>query len=316
MDIKIVEDVPDVEAYLMAFDENRMRKDLTPIEESRAFRTMIQKGRMSIAEISLRTKNSESYVKERLSLLELPVKIQDLMADGKVPIRYATALRKLNEYAAAQKDLVHMIATHDYRIKKVEDAEEAADGFVAREKQIIELGKKWGPCPKCGGTRLESESWEKNRVGCLKCGHNFDRHTKEPWDISKVRHDLKELGIKMEISDGTATITPQTLTQILKEREAEAKRQPQLKRNFRSKHTVSELLAPFLLNDNLLSIRVTGDKIEISLVQDSKLHFSARRHNYESGEKSVLHWIEPWQDESKFASLTRVHQYEQNLHLE
>jgi uncharacterized protein (DUF983 family) len=68
-----------------------------------------------------------------------------------------------------------MIVTHDYRIKKVEDAEEAADGFVAREKQIIELGKKWGPCPKCGGNRLESESWEKNRVRCLKCGHNFDR---------------------------------------------------------------------------------------------------------------------------------------------
>lgn len=321
MDIKIVEDVSDGKAVLMAFEENLQRKDLSPIEEARAFETMYNKLRQSIEEIALRTKSSESFVRERLGLLELPDKIQTMMAEGKLSMRYAVALNKLANYPHVQSDLVRMILDHDYRVKNAEDAEQLAIECVKSEKHLQEIGEKYGPCPKCGGTRLKEEyySCEKDKITCTKCGFAFDKKTKEPWKITQIRQSLEEIGMKVELKDGKATLTPESLTEVMKKHEkAIEEREKKPKQNFRSFHTLAELLAPFIVNENLLSLRVTGDKIEISLVQDSKIHFSARRHNYDGGEKSFVHSMKTWDEsEEDFPkSLERLHAFEQSLKLE
>ncbi|MDP2104068.1 MAG: hypothetical protein Q8K26_04060, partial [Candidatus Gracilibacteria bacterium] len=147
----------------------------------------------------------------------------------------------------------------------------------------------------------------------------FDKKTKEPWKITQIRQSLEEIGMKVELKDGRATLTPESLTEVMKKHEkAIEEREKKPKQNFRSVHMLAELLAPFIANENLLSLRVTGDKIEISLVQDSKIHFSARRHSYDSGEKSFVHSMKTWDEsEEDFPkSLERLHAFEQSLELE
>jgi mRNA-degrading endonuclease RelE of RelBE toxin-antitoxin system len=62
-------------------------------------------------------------------------------------------------------------------------------------------------------------------------------------------------------------------------------------------YTVSELLAPFIKPENLNLFRVDGEKIEIRLIQDSRLHMTVRRHNYKTGEKSQIRPRGAWEED-------------------
>jgi ParB family transcriptional regulator, chromosome partitioning protein len=82
-DVRVRENVSDVDAVVMALTENKDRKDLSPVEEGRAFKSLLDL-KLKASQIAERTGNTESYVQERLNLLELPKEIQEKMNDGKM----------------------------------------------------------------------------------------------------------------------------------------------------------------------------------------------------------------------------------------
>lgn len=292
MEKKILENVSDEDAIFMAYSENRFRRDFEPIEEARAFDTMRTVLKVPPSDIAVKTGRSESYVRERLALLRLPAKIQGMIEKGKLALSYARPLGRLEGYTQVQLDLAKEIvdtARKGYGdIRDVDDAEKWVERFLATEKHRKDLVKRFGPCPKCESEYI-TEHWGKALV-CRKCQYAWHRETGEPWQIHELKEAAARLGLKLDVkgADG-AELTPKEMLDILKERE-ETKREEvkKFQKNFRSEHTVREILLPLITEENLVRIIVEDDEIEILLVHDTGMNFSARHHDYKTGEKAQV----------------------------
>lgn len=85
----IVEAMDDTEMQLRAIVENLQRRDMNPIEEARAFRTLLDQGYTAeriVEELGLK---STSIVRHRLELLNLTTEVQHLVASGQLPVTMA-----------------------------------------------------------------------------------------------------------------------------------------------------------------------------------------------------------------------------------
>ena len=316
MDIKILENVSDKEAVLMALSENRKRMSLSPIEEGRAFRTL-RKLRMPIDEIALRNKVSESYVRNRLELLELPDKIVEKIENREIPMSYAKSINRLkNVGEKAQLEMAKLImdgqASYYQGIRSVESAEEFVEKTLAKVKYMEELGAKYGPCPQCGSTQIR-ETWEKNKLVCERCKFEWHKKTKEPWQYYELKEKAKKLGLTLDIGEGKAKLKPADVTEIMKQIKVETEKP--LPKTLRSTHTIEKLLAPFIKPENLNLFRIDGERIEIRLIQDSRLHMTVRRHNYKTGEKSQIRPRGAWNEDTQECT-RRVQKFLESLELE
>ncbi len=91
--IQIVEGDAEFQQTVMLV-ENVLRQDLTPVEEARAVRTMLDVMAMSVAQIATRMGKSEAWVRGRIDLLTWPVAALDAIAQGRASV---SALRPLME---------------------------------------------------------------------------------------------------------------------------------------------------------------------------------------------------------------------------
>ena len=305
MGIKIRENVSDQEAVLMAYKENKFRQDLSNVEEGRAYRTMVNMG-MSIEEIALRNGLKEAYIKNRLNLLSLPEKIVALIEMGKIEMSYAEALLMLNDAPDVQTELARRIAQQDYSIRTAANAKEMAKEYLKAIKVREEISQKYGPCPKCGsmliGPAEHYWSEDKAKLACLKCGHTFHKDTKEPWKLVEIKKEAKGLGLEVKVVDGVVNLSPAEMAKILQDQKDKMEALQQ--GTFRSAHTPEEILTP-LLSSNVMRITVNGDKIEVKLKENCGLHFSARGHAYDSGERSQIKVTANYWDEDNSNSVER-----------
>lgn len=87
--------------------ENLHRKDLTPIEEARAFKTLVDGKKYSTEELAERIDKSVGYVYRQLRLLDLPEAIQTMIEDGEATA--AQGLQVLRVPKEGQADIIKMI---------------------------------------------------------------------------------------------------------------------------------------------------------------------------------------------------------------
>lgn len=317
-DMKILEKVSEKDALFIAMSENRFRRKFSPIEEGRMFRSM-QKIKMLIEEIAARYRCSESYVRNRLDLLDLPFPIQERMEKREIPMSYARSILRLEKVGkeaqlSLAKEIVEGQKKYYGGIRSVEEAEEYVEKTLARVDFVKKLVAKYGPCPSCGSTNIE-QNWNEDRLMCKRCGHSWHRKTKEPWQYYELKKTAKKLGLKLDIGEGKAKLKPADVTEIMKTIKEEVEKEKPPAKTLRSTYTISKLLAPFIRPENLHLFRLDGDKIEVRLIQDSRLHFTARRHNYKTGEKSQIRprgaWNEDYRETAK-----RVEKFLKSLELD
>jgi ParB family chromosome partitioning protein len=80
----------------LALVENIQRQNLTPIEEARAFDTMLKtEANLSAASLAQRLGLTAEYIRLRLRLLELPEDTQGLIGNNKLPLQHANILHAL-----------------------------------------------------------------------------------------------------------------------------------------------------------------------------------------------------------------------------
>lgn len=84
-----------VEMLMLALTENIHREDLDPFEEARAFLRLIRTHGLTSKEIAQQMKKKDHYIISRIQLLSLPEEVQDLIADGKLPISITTSIARL-----------------------------------------------------------------------------------------------------------------------------------------------------------------------------------------------------------------------------
>ena len=313
-DVKILENVSDVDAILMALSENRYRQDLKPVEEARAFQTL-QKYKLSIKQIAKKVNRSESYVRGRLSLLEMPAEVQNLIQSGKVDVSYAEPLKLLADNPDAQINLARRVNTGYSSIDTVEEMEEAIQEVKEEKHKYEELVAKYGPCPKCGSHIIEDHRYfDENKLTCKKCKHQWHRETKDPWEYYQLKEKAKELGLDLELKGpNDAKLTPAEIVQIIDERTEAVTKVDKPNPAFRSNRTPAEMLVPLIL-DNVMSATIDGEEITLKLIDDHDLHFMAQKKDYKSGEKSrVTVTEETWRHEDTGSIAYRKPRVEQYL---
>ena len=88
----VVREMSDTEEMLFALIENLQREDLTPLEEARGYRTLIEPQDFTQEVVSQAVGNSRPAVTNALRLLNLPEDIQQMLENGEITAGHARTL--------------------------------------------------------------------------------------------------------------------------------------------------------------------------------------------------------------------------------
>ncbi len=88
----VVREMSDTEEMLFALIENLQREDLTPLEEARGYRTLIEAQDFTQEEVSQAVGKSRPAVTNALRLLNLPEDIQQMLENGEITAGHARTL--------------------------------------------------------------------------------------------------------------------------------------------------------------------------------------------------------------------------------
>lgn len=91
----VVQDFAQERLLELALIENIQREDLNPIETAHAFDRLVRELGLSHEEIGRRTGKDRSSIANAIRLLKLPIEVQQLVAEGRLPMGQARALLAL-----------------------------------------------------------------------------------------------------------------------------------------------------------------------------------------------------------------------------
>lgn len=101
--------------------ENIQRRDLDPLEEARAFATLIGQRGYSVRRLAERIGKDKSYVEDRLALLRMPEDVRDMVAQRPGSLRSAREIAKLGTPDVRQP-LIGGVLGGDLSTAEVRDA--------------------------------------------------------------------------------------------------------------------------------------------------------------------------------------------------
>lgn len=91
-----IRELTDDEAFEMQIIENLERKDVHPLEEAEAFKRMLDSGKYTIADIAAKFAKPETFIAQRLKLVDLIDELKQEFYDGKIGIGHAVLLARLD----------------------------------------------------------------------------------------------------------------------------------------------------------------------------------------------------------------------------
>jgi len=113
-------DISDEDAAVKGLIENLQRADLTPIEEARGYKQLVEPPyNMTQEAIAHRVGKSQTAIARTLALLDLPPEIQDIMPRGIITETHTRSLRKITD-RARQVELAHQGDKEGWTVKEME----------------------------------------------------------------------------------------------------------------------------------------------------------------------------------------------------
>ena len=88
----IVREIDDAEVFQLALIENLQRSDLTPIEEARGYRQLLDTKGLTQEGLAKILSKSRSAIANTLRLMDLPQEVQDMMEEGRITAGHARAI--------------------------------------------------------------------------------------------------------------------------------------------------------------------------------------------------------------------------------
>jgi ParB family chromosome partitioning protein len=125
----VVRRADDRETLLLGLVENVAREDLSPIEEARAYASLIDEFELALGEVAERVGRSKAGVSNRLRLLELPDEVLWMVARGELTEGHGRAVLALPDQAARRR-LARRIVRDGLSVRAAERA--AQEGGAAR----------------------------------------------------------------------------------------------------------------------------------------------------------------------------------------
>jgi ParB family chromosome partitioning protein len=130
----LVRETDDRETLLLALVENVAREDLSPVEEARAYATLIDEFELSLAEVAERVGRSKPGVSNRIRLLELPEDVLWMLARGELTEGHGRAVLAVPDDEGRRR-LARRVARDGMTVRATERA--AQEGGAKRRPRAI-----------------------------------------------------------------------------------------------------------------------------------------------------------------------------------
>jgi ParB family chromosome partitioning protein len=125
----VVRHTDDRDTLLLGLIENVARENLSPVEEARAYASLIDEFELSLGDVAERVGRSKPAVSNRVRLLELPEDVLWMLARGEITEGHARAVLSLPDDDARRR-LAKRIANDGMTVRAAEKA--ARDGGARR----------------------------------------------------------------------------------------------------------------------------------------------------------------------------------------
>ncbi len=125
----VVRDVEDRDSLLLGLVENVAREQLSPVEEARAYASLVDEFELSLGDVADRVGRSKPAVSNRLRLLELPEEVLWMLARGDLSEGHARAVLSLPDDDARRR-LARRILKEGLTVRAAERA--AREGGARR----------------------------------------------------------------------------------------------------------------------------------------------------------------------------------------
>lgn len=134
----LVKDSDDTETLQDALTENILRQDLSPVEEARAYATLVQDIGITREELGRRIGRSRVSISNHIRLLDLPDDVLELLDTGVLTFAHGRALLLCDDNAT-RRALAHRAVAEGWSKRRLEDAAREAGAPRARRPQQPEL---------------------------------------------------------------------------------------------------------------------------------------------------------------------------------
>ena len=171
-----IREVSDEEMLELALIENIQREDLNPMEEARAFRTMMSELNITQQELSERVGKDRSTIANTIRLLQLPEKVRAQVEAGEISAGHARALAAAGS-DAAKIDLAKRVISQRLSVRQTERLAQARStsarvsnsDIAETERRLTEaLGTRVRlQCKKSGSGKLEIEYYSVEQLNGL-----------------------------------------------------------------------------------------------------------------------------------------------------
>lgn len=115
----IVREINDDEVFQLALIENLQRADLTPIEEAKGYRQLLDSKGLTQEALAKVLSKSRSAIANTLRLMDLPIEVQDLMEEGLLTAGHARAILAVPTEEGRIK-LAQKVVTENLTVRQTE----------------------------------------------------------------------------------------------------------------------------------------------------------------------------------------------------
>lgn len=150
-----IKDADDEQTIILALIENIQRSNLNPIEEAYGYRRMMERGKMTQAEVAQAVSKGRTTITNALRLLELPEDAQKLLFEEQITAGHARAILSIPTEEGRRK-LIDKLTNDKLSVREAENLARLLSGKVSEGKV------KRPPAPKSFKTvaRALSDSLE------------------------------------------------------------------------------------------------------------------------------------------------------------
>lgn len=151
----VIADIDDNKSAEVAIVENVQRRDLSPIEEARSYKNLLDKGYLTQAELAKKMGLSQSAIANKLRLLNLDEEVQEALINNQISERHARSLLVLPTHEEQKQWLKRIINERmtvrqlDSELKKLtEEEKEEEDVPLVKNIDIDAIKKEATEIPK------------------------------------------------------------------------------------------------------------------------------------------------------------------------
>ena len=184
----IIKDVPDDQLLELALIENIQREDLNPIDEARAYKTLIETLGITQDAAATRVGKDRATISNSLRLLTLPDEIQRLVASGQLSAGHARAVLTLGDTEEMLKTARQIVA-EGLTVRTIEEMVRAGrkprhKGRRTKRRVIPELAQIEEQLQRRLGTRVRVQGTQHKGSIAI-----------EYYSIEELERIIEELGV-------------------------------------------------------------------------------------------------------------------------